>query len=178
MFKVSKIEHSPGVIIGIDPGKKGGLAILEGNNIVRLSKTPVGDIKARKAMRTIIQGYDVTSMVELLKGFENKYPIAVIERVHAMPGQGVTSMFSFGQGFGLWLGACTALNIPIVLVEPQEWKGKLLDKEERKFKKFSCERAKELFPGIDLKQGRMIKDHDGMAEAVLIAVYGGMQLWQ
>ncbi len=178
MYKISKIEHSPGVIIGIDPGKKGGLAVLDGDKIIRLSKTPVGDIKARKAYHTIVQGYDVTGMVALLKGFENRYPVVVIERVHAMPGQGVTSMFTFGQGYGLWLGVCTALNIPIVLVEPREWKEKLLEKEERKFKKFSCEKAKELFPDIDLKQGRMINDHDGMAEAILISVYGGMQLWQ
>ncbi|MFM6207166.1 hypothetical protein, partial [Planktothrix sp.] len=92
--------------------------------------------------------------------------IIILESVHAMPGQGVSSMFSFGLGYGVWLGIVAALNVPIEFVTPQAWKKYYSlgpDKEASRVK------ALQLFPSqaSELK----LKKHHGRAEALLLAEY-------
>jgi hypothetical protein len=99
-----------------------------------------------------------------------KYPdikYAYIEHVAAMGGQGVTSMFRFGQNFGQWQGILGGLRIPTGLVRPQAWKKyhELIGTD----KNASLELARELFP--DNLASFRLKKHDGMAEASLIAKY-------
>ena len=94
--------------------------------------------------------------------------MAVLEHVGAMPGQGVTSMFSFGENFGYLKGLLEAFEIPYELVRPQRWKKEfgIIGKNQ------SVEVCKRLFPGVSLRRTeRCKKDHDGMAEALLMVEF-------
>lgn len=96
-------------------------------------------------------------------------PFCVVEHVNAMPGQGVTSCFSFGQNFGFILGLLTAFRIPYELVRPQKWKKEFSCTSD---KNTSIEVAQRLFPGADLRRTQQCrKPHDGIAEALLMAEY-------
>ena len=94
---------------------------------------------------------------------------AYIERAQAMPKQGVTSMFNYGKGFGLWLGLLIGIGIPYTLVSPRSWR-KIMMLDMAKDKGASLLRAKQLFPGCT-HQLQLVKDHN-KAEALLIAAYG------
>lgn len=101
------------MIIGIDPGVSGALVALDGNNIDHWLVMPV--IKQGKSRRV-----NVAEVGRFLR----KYPDAhvALERVSAMPGQGVTSMFSFGHAAGSVWGACGALGLPVTMIAPAVWK--------------------------------------------------------
>ena len=92
-----------------------------------------------------------------------------LEKVGAMPGQGVTSTFTFGEGFGFIQGVLMALGISFQLVPPQKWKKEFsLNSDKQK----SIEVCQKLFPEVDLyRTERCKKPHDGMAEALLLACY-------
>lgn len=101
---------------------------------------------------------------------KDKPVVAYVEKVNAMPGQGVTSMFTFGKNAGYIEGVLSANRIHYELIPPQRWKkfyGLSSDKEQ------SIDKATELFPGVNLiPTPRSHKPSDGMAEALLIASYG------
>lgn len=151
-------------ILGIDPGLSGGVAILHPSGDIELFDTPSVNVvkQSGKSKRM----YDTQLMTEIIKsctngGFKNRLQ-AVIEQVNAMPGQGVTSMFSMGYGFGLWIGIIATLGIPINYVHPRIWKKEFsLSKD----KNLSILRAKELFPRANIT----LKKHEGRAEALLMA---------
>lgn len=89
--------------------------------------------------------------------------------MHAVPGQGVTSMFNFGQNYGFLKGVLFANSVPICVVSPQRWKKALNVTSD---KNTSVDKAKELFPGVNLKATpRCKKDSDGKAESLLLAYY-------
>lgn len=146
------------IYIGVDPGQKGGIAWITTyhDQIGSVHVFPWDDDGFVKAMQ------------ELRNIFKDDM-VAAVEKVGAMPGQGVTSMFSFGQSFGFILGVLTALGIGYQLVPPRVWKKEYsLTNDKGK----SIEVCKRLFPGVDLKRtGRCKTDSDGMAEALLLAEY-------
>lgn len=154
------------IFVGIDPGKSGAICVLDHNStILALDDTPVLTIKKGKKKR---REYEVDAMVRLL-GYVVRHQIRfiVLEAVHAMPGQGVTSMFSMGEGLGLWKGILTALGLPFNLVAPQRWKKAMLDHLPKE--KFSSVlQARRLWPGHAEK---FLKSKDGRAEAALMAEY-------
>ena len=137
--------------IGIDPGKKGGFAIIsEGGVIV----CPWDDDKFVAAM-----------------GLEarNGECVACVEQVHAMHGQGVSSMFSFGKAAGFIEGVLSANRIPFQLVPPKKWKKEYSLGNDKNQSIAVC---KKLFPTVSLlSTPRCTKDSDGMAEALLMAEY-------
>ena len=105
-------------IIGIDPGLSGAIAILENKNVLKLFDMPVmAEGKKNKKQLNSAQ------LVNIIKKNINKSDdvAVVVEQVNAMPGQGVTSMFNFGQTFGAIKGVCAALNLPIFFVRPSKW---------------------------------------------------------
>ena len=106
-------------IIGIDPGLSGAIAILENNKVVGIYDMPVM-AEGKKNKRQL----NSAQLVNIIKDNTNtKEEIAVVvEQVNAMPGQGVTSMFNFGQTFGAIKGVCAALNLSIFFVRPSKWK--------------------------------------------------------
>jgi crossover junction endodeoxyribonuclease RuvC len=156
-------------IIGIDPGIKGGIAAIRGSDIVFLELMPT----ARKQKLVV----DPVGVYDLIKDLNPEKTKVYIEKVNAMPNQGVTSMFNFGKGFGTLIGVFESHGFKLTYVTPQMWKANMLGRGN-KDKKLSIDLAKTLFPGIDLKPGRKITDQDGMAEALLIAVYGGKKTWR
>ena len=106
-------------IIGIDPGLSGAIAVLEDIKVLSLFEMPVM-AEGKKNKRQL----NSAQLVNIIKENTNEdEEIAVIvEQVNAMPGQGVTSMFNFGQTFGAIKGVCAALGLPIFFVRPSKWK--------------------------------------------------------
>ena len=106
-------------IIGIDPGLSGAIAVLENNKVLNIFDMPVMS-EGKKNKRQL----NSALLVNLIKeNIENSEEVAVVvEQVNAMPGQGVTSMFNFGQTFGAIKGICAALELPIFFVRPSKWK--------------------------------------------------------
>ena len=107
------------IIIGIDPGLSGGIAVLKNNKIKSIFDMPVMP-EGKKNKRQL----NSAQLVELIKNNieKNEEIVIVVEQVNAMPGQGVTSMFNFGQTFGAIKGICAALGLPIFFVRPAKWK--------------------------------------------------------
>ncbi len=106
-------------VVGIDPGLSGAIAILKENKVLGIFDMPVmAEGKKNKKQLNSAQ------LVNIIKdNINDKEEIAVVvEQVNAMPGQGVTSMFNFGQTFGAIKGVCAALKLPIFFVRPSKWK--------------------------------------------------------
>ena len=107
------------IIFGIDPGVSGGISILENKKVIEVFDMPTM-IDGKKNKRQV-NGAQVTNIIrERLN--DGKEIVVVVEHVNAMPGQGVTSMFNFGQSFGIIKGICSALSLPIYFVRPTKWK--------------------------------------------------------
>ena len=106
-------------IIGIDPGLNGAIAILEDNKVKTMFEMPVMS-EGKKNKRQL----NSAQLVKLIKdNIDNiEETVIIVEQVNAMPGQGVTSMFNFGQTFGAIKGICAALSLPIFFVRPAKWK--------------------------------------------------------
>ena len=107
-------------IIGIDPGLSGAIAILENNKVLNIFDIPVMS-EGKKNKRQLNSALLVNLLKENINNKEEEV-VVVVEQVNAMPGQGVTSMFNFGQTFGAIKGICAALDLPIFLVRPSKWK--------------------------------------------------------
>ena len=109
------------LIIGIDPGISGSICFLDNGKILDVIEMPImTDGKKNKKQVNGSQVYNEIS--KRIKQFEKNQIRVVIEHVSAMPGQGVTSMFNFGQSFGILKGICTAMQLPMYFVRPAKWK--------------------------------------------------------
>jgi crossover junction endodeoxyribonuclease RuvC len=112
--------------MGIDPGKSGALALLKYQDD-HLLDVCIQDCPVLPAVKgkTV---YDPAAMSALLRRWSSGEGTShvFVEVVHSMPGQGVSSMFDFGKGFGMWLGILAALQIPHTLLTPQRWKKAML----------------------------------------------------
>ena len=106
-------------IVGIDPGLNGAIAILENKKVLAIFDMPVMS-EGKKNKRQLNSAQLVNILVENIN--EDKEAAVIVEQVNAMPGQGVTSMFNFGQTFGAIKGVCAALKLPIFFVRPSKWK--------------------------------------------------------
>ena len=151
-------------IFGIDPGVSGAICVLKEGKILEVYEMPTM-IDGKKNKRQV-NGAEVTNI--LLKDLDNKYKTkVVVEHVTAMPGQGVTSMFNFGQSFGVLKGICAALKLPIYFVRPVKWKKHFnLIKTN---KEASRTKVIEIFPYISSKISR--KKDSNKADSILIAKY-------
>lgn len=145
------------IYIGIDPGKNGGIAILSVEN--------------NQVVSALTYVFDESILITMLYKLRHDYYCkCTLEHVHAMPKQGVSSTFNFGMNFGFIQGVLKAYGIPYELVTPQKWKKEFSCTSD---KNTSIEVCKRLFPSVNLKAtDRCKKDHDGIAEALLIAEYG------
>ena len=155
-------------IIGIDPGISGALCFMEHGKIIDVIDMPsMADGKKNKKQ---VNGSQVFN--EISRHIKDKNPNdvkVIIEHVSAMPGQGVTSMFNFGQSFGVIKGICSALSIPIYFVRPTKWKKHFnLIKTN---KDASRTKVIEAYPDIASKLHR--KKDSNRADAILIALYFG-----
>lgn len=153
------------IILGIDPGLSGAVAGFDDGRLLWVYDIPIFTLeRGGKNKREV----DIQQLADeiILEDADHAW----LEQVGAMPGQGVTSMFAFGQTFGIIKGILAAKQIPMTLVTPQKWKGAL---KVPKDKDGARARASQLMPG-DAASWRL-KKHDGRAEAALIGYYGVTQ---
>ena len=108
-------------IIGIDPGLTGAIAVLEDKKVIELFEMPVM-AEGKKNKKQLNSAQLVKLLKDNIDNKKNEEVSVVVEQVNAMPGQGVTSMFNFGQSFGAIKGICAALGLPIFFVRPSKWK--------------------------------------------------------
>ena len=152
------------IIIGIDPGISGAISITENKKILEIYDTPTM-IDGKKNKKQINSAQVTNIIKERLN--KDKDVVVVVEQVNAMPGQGVTSMFNFGQSFGVIKGICAALKLPIYFVRPTKWKKHFnLIKTN---KDASRTKVIEAYPEISSKLHR--KKDSNRADAILIALY-------
>ena len=154
------------LIIGIDPGISGSICFFEDGKILDVVEMPT--MTEGKKNKRQVNGSQIYN--EILKRIEHcdKTEIKVIiEQVSAMPGQGVTSMFNFGQSFGILKGMCSAMQLPMYFVRPAKWKKyfNLINSE----KDASRTKAIEIFPYFSSNLTK--KKDSNKADAILIASY-------
>ena len=149
-------------IIGIDPGLSGAIAILENNKVLNIFDIPVMS-EGKKNKRQLNSALLVTLLKENINKEEEV--AVVVEQVNAMPGQGVTSMFNFGQTFGALKGICAALELPIYFVRPSKWKKhfELINSS----KDASRTKAIEMYPKLSNQLSK--KKDVNKSDAILIA---------
>ncbi len=153
------------LIIGIDPGISGSICFFEEGKILDVVEMPIM-IDGKKNKRQV-NGAQIYN--EILKRINRsqKDVRVVIEQVSAMPGQGVTSMFNFGQSFGILKGICSAMQLPMFFVRPIKWKKyfNLINSQ----KDASRARAIEIFPYFSTQLSK--KKDSNKADAILIASF-------
>ena len=154
------------LIIGIDPGISGAICFFEDGEVKEIIDMPVmADGKKNKRQINGPQVYN--EFLKRINKFQKKDIVVVIEQVSAMPGQGVTSMFNFGQSFGVLKGICSAMQLSMFFVRPAKWKKYFgLIKTE---KDASRTKVIEIFPYISSELSR--KKDSNKADAVLIASF-------
>jgi len=154
------------LIIGIDPGISGSICFFEDGKILDVLEMPtMTDGKKNKKQVNGAQIYNEISTK--IRGIEKQNLRVIIEQVSAMPGQGVTSMFNFGQSFGILKGICSAMQLPMYFVRPAKWKKYFgLIKSE---KDASRTKAIEMFPYFSSQLSK--KKDSNKADAILIASF-------
>ena len=154
------------LIIGIDPGISGSICFFEDGKILDVINMPTMTI-GKKNKRQVNGAQIYNEISRRLKKTNNQNTRAIIEQVSAMPGQGVTSMFNFGQSFGILKGICSAMNLSMHFVRPAKWK--------KYFNLIKCEKdasrtkAIEIFPYFSTNLSK--KKDANKADAILIASY-------
>ena len=153
-------------IIGIDPGISGSLCFFEDGKIVDVIEMPTMN-EGKKNKKQVNGSQIFNEISERINKRDKKDIKVVVEQVSAMPGQGVTSMFNFGQSFGILKGICSAMQLPIYFVRPTKWKKyfNLINSE----KDASRTRAIEIFPYFSSHLSR--KKDSNKADAILIASF-------
>lgn len=167
--------------LGIDPGMDGAVALIQPNGEVRFWDTPVLEVKTTEKTSEgkpkTRRLYDVASMSAIISSAnivgQGGILGCVLEKVHAMPEQGVSSSFSFGMGFGMWQGILAAKEIGFELVDPRRWTGLLLkDMPKGRGKETGAIRAGQLYPAASAHfrtpRGALL---GGRTDALLLAHY-------
>ena len=153
------------LIIGIDPGISGSICFFQDGKILEVIEMPVMT-EGKKNKKQINGSQIYNEFLEKINGKDDEIRV-VIEQVSAMPGQGVTSMFNFGQSFGILKGICSAMQLPMFFVRPAKWKKyfNLINAE----KDASRTKAIEIFPYFSYNLAK--KKDSNKADAILIACY-------
>ena len=153
------------LIIGIDPGISGSICFFEDGKILEVIEMPIM-IEGKKNKKQVNGAQIYNEFSKWINNKDNEIRV-VIEQVSAMPGQGVTSMFNFGQSFGILKGICSAMQLPIYFVRPAKWKKyfNLINSE----KDASRTKAIEIFPYFSSNLSK--KKDSNKADAILIASF-------
>ena len=154
------------IIIGIDPGISGSICFFEDGKILDVIEMPT--MTEGKKNKKQVNGSQIYNEIsKRIKNNEKRDIRVIIENVSAMPGQGVTSMFNFGQSFGILKGICSAMQLPMYFVRPAKWKKyfNLINSE----KDASRTRAIEIFPYFSSQLSK--KKDSNKADAILIASF-------
>lgn len=154
------------LIIGIDPGITGSICFFQDGKIIDVVEMP--NMPEGKKNKKQVNGAQIYYEISLrIKDTKKEDIKVVIEQVSAMPGQAVTSMFNFGQSFGILKGICSAMQLPMYFVRPAKWKKyfNLINSE----KDASRTKAIEVFPYFSSELSR--KKDSNKADAILIASF-------
>ena len=153
------------LIIGIDPGISGSICFFEDGKILEVIEMPIM-IEGKKNKKQVNGAQIYNEFSKWINNKDNEIRV-VIEQVSAMPGQGVTSMFNFGQSFGILKGICSAMQLPMFFVRPARWKKyfNLINSQ----KDASRTRAIEIFPYFSTQLSK--KKDSNKADAILIASF-------
>jgi len=152
------------LIIGVDPGISGSICFLLDGKILEVLEMPT--MAEGKKNKKQINGSQIFNEINrVINKIQNQEVRVVIEQVSAMPGQGVTSMFNFGQSFGILKGICSAMKLPMYFVRPAKWKKyfNLINSQ----KDASRTKAIEIFPYFSQELSK--KKDANKADAILIA---------
>jgi crossover junction endodeoxyribonuclease RuvC len=150
-------------VAGIDPGKKGGLSIIENEKVIERIPMPLDED----------DNIDWTEIANFIS--KHTPSVVYIEQVAARPGQGVCSMFSFGKAYGGLFGVCGALKIKVKTVIPRTWQKKLLGEGTHE-KEDTIKFCQEKFPEVSLlATSRSKVAHDGIADSMGIGYYGYLE---
>ncbi len=154
------------LVIGIDPGISGSICFLENGQIIDAIEMPTMT-DGKKNKRQVNGSQIFNEVSEKIKKLDKKDIKVIIEQVSAMPGQGVTSMFNFGQSYGILKGMCSAMQLSMYFVRPAKWKKyfNLINSE----KDASRTKAIEIFPYFSSNLAK--KKDSNKADAILIASY-------
>ena len=154
------------LIIGIDPGLSGSICFFEDGKILDVIEMPTMT-EGKKNKRQVNGSQTYNEILKRINKIENQDVRVIIEQVSAMPGQGVTSMFNFGQSFGILKGICSAMQLPMFFVRPAKWKKYfgLINSE----KDASRTKAIEMFPYFSSQLSK--KKDSNKADAILIASF-------
>ncbi len=154
------------IIIGIDPGISGSICFFQNGKILDVIEMPTMT-EGKKNKRQVNGSQIYNEISKRIDNFKNQDVRVIVEQVSAMPGQGVTSMFNFGQSFGIIKGICSAMRLPIYFVRPAKWKKyfNLINSE----KDASRTRAIEIFPNFSSQLSK--KKDSNKADAILIASF-------
>ena len=154
------------LIIGIDPGISGSICFFDDGKVIDVIEMPTMT-EGKKNKRQVNGSQIYNEIFKRVNDLEKQDVKVVIEQVSAMPGQGVTSMFNFGQSFGILKGICSAMQLPMYFVRPAKWKKYFnLIKSE---KDASRTRAIEIFPYFSPQLSK--KKDSNKADAILIASF-------
>ena len=153
------------LIIGIDPGISGSICFFEDGKILDVIEMPVMN-EGKKNKKQVNGSQIYNEFLKRIKRKDDEIRV-VIEQVSAMPGQGVTSMFNFGQSFGILKGICSAMQLPMFFIRPTKWKKyfNLINSQ----KDASRTRAIEIFPYFSSQLSK--KKDSNKADAILIASF-------
>ena len=154
------------LVIGIDPGISGSICFFQDGKIIDVVEMPT--MTEGKKNKKQVNGSQIFNEIsERIKKLDKRDIKIIIEQVSAMPGQGVTSMFNFGQSFGILKGICSAMQLPMYFVRPAKWKKyfNLINSE----KDASRTKAIEVFPYFSSQLSR--KKDSNKADAILIASF-------
>ena len=154
------------LIIGIDPGISGSICFFQDGKIIDVVEMPTMT-EGKKNKKQVNGSQIFNEILFRIKKLDKKDVKVIIEQVSAMPGQGVTSMFNFGQSFGILKGICSAMQLPMYFVRPAKWKKyfNLINSE----KDASRTRAIEIFPYFSVHLSK--KKDSNKADAILIASF-------
>jgi crossover junction endodeoxyribonuclease RuvC len=154
------------LVIGIDPGISGSICFFKDGKVVDIIEMP--NMAEGKKNKRQVNGAQIYNEISLrIKNFSKEDIKVVIEQVSAMPGQGVTSMFNFGQSFGVLKGICSAMQLPMYFVRPAKWKKyfSLINSE----KDASRTKVIQIFPYISSQLSK--KKDANKADAILLASF-------
>ena len=153
------------LIIGIDPGISGSICFFEDGKILEVLEMPTMT-EGKKSKRQVNGAQIYNEILKRIEGSKKEVRV-IIEQVSAMPGQGVTSMFNFGQSYGILKGICSAMQLPMFFVRPAKWKKyfNLINSQ----KDASRARAIEIFPYFSSQLSK--KKDSNKADAILIASF-------
>jgi len=155
------------ITAGIDVGNQGAIVCLDGDKVVLAEVMPLLNVGKGKRNKYLI---DMRKLWETIMDMDPQ--MVVLEKAQSMPGQGVSSVFNYGVGFGALQMALIVSGFPHEIIHPRKWQKVVLDglpgNDTKKRAILKCQRR---LPSLDLTPGKKRKPHEGLADAACMALF-------